>query len=489
MRIKHTAVFPLTLVILLFMSLLTYTSWVLTAVPVLAAHTPAKLVNKQLIVKETAVVSFTNTPAATPVIDGQVDAEYGAAIASDPSDPPQGTAPMDLGDLYITHDDDFVYFAFTIFENVGTTNWGKYLMYIDTTGDADGATSDAWGRKVTVNDPHKPEFSINTYLDDGSYGTEDIQLWSWNQGGGSWSNIGTIDAAALGTGITSTIEWQVARADLGDPDTIWVEVYSTGGGGTDNAQDTINNPADDWNAIDWNATAVLSVTTQYNFNQPILIDGQIDAGYGSPLASDPADAPQGNLPMDLLDLYVTDDANNYYFAYTINDDFSVTNWGKYIFYVDTTNDGNGATSDAWGRNVVVNDPHKPEFSINTYVDAQPYGTEDIQYYSWNGASWDGPTTIISAAMNTGATSTLEWAVSKASLGNPTDIWVEVYSTGGNGGDNAQDTINDPADDWNAIDWNATAVLLNSTQYPPAPPPSGEGCQSGAAQDGNIFWGD
>lgn len=198
----------------------------------------------------------------TPIVDGVVDAVYGAPEGIDPSDDPQGNAPMDLLDLYVCNDNDFWYFCYTIDANIVTTTWGKYLLYIDTTGDAAGATFDAWGRNVVVGDPtHRPEFSLNGWVDGGgAYGPSKTQLWSWN--GVSWTSAGTAADAALVGGVLSTIEWKIARTTLGNPATLWCEVYSTGGGGGDNAQDTINDPADDWNATNWITQAVLSNSTR-----------------------------------------------------------------------------------------------------------------------------------------------------------------------------------------------------------------------------------
>ena len=210
-----------------------------------------------------SVLPVQAAPDATPIVDGVVDAVYGAPLASDPAGDGNGNAAMDLLDLYMTDDVDYFYIAFTVNEDLSATNWGKYMFYVDTTNDANGATSDAWGRNVVVNDPHKPEFSLNTYVDSAPYGPEDIQFWTWNQGTTSWSQVGSVAEAALGTGATSTLEWKVAKSEFGNPDTIWVEVWSTGNGGGDNAQDTINDPADDWNATDWSTTAVLANSTAY----------------------------------------------------------------------------------------------------------------------------------------------------------------------------------------------------------------------------------
>lgn len=198
----------------------------------------------------------------TPIVDGTLDAVYNAAEASDPSDDPQGNAPMDLLNLYVCNDNDFWYFYFTIDENIATTNWGKYILYIDTTGDGAGATFDAWGRNVAVINPSGlPEFSLNGWVDGGGvYNASKTQFWGWT--GAAWSSLGTASDAALLAGTPSALEWKVSRTALGNPATIWCEVFSTGGGGGDNAQDTINDPADDWNATDWGTQAQLFNSTR-----------------------------------------------------------------------------------------------------------------------------------------------------------------------------------------------------------------------------------
>jgi hypothetical protein len=198
----------------------------------------------------------------TPTVDGVKDAIYGTAEAVDMSGPPQGNAVMDLGSLYVVNDANFWYFYFTVNANVVTTNWGKYLLYIDTNGTAaSGATSDAWGRNVAVLDPHKPEYSLNSWVDGGGgYSAAKTQFFVW--GGTSWSQSGGADAAALAVNAgVSGLEWKVARSRIGDPTQIWCEVYSTGGTSNDNAQDTINNPPDDWNATDWSTQAILACST------------------------------------------------------------------------------------------------------------------------------------------------------------------------------------------------------------------------------------
>ncbi len=222
-------------------------------------------------------------------------------------------------------------------------------------------------------------------------------------------------------------------------------------------------------AIGWVAAlalmTILGLTAGVKAGDPagIAVDGVIEATYGPPVASDPPGDGNGNPVMDLLDLYITEDADNFYFAFTINADVTAVNWGKYVLYLDTTGDATGAPDDAWTRNVIVQDPHKPEYGLYSWVDCT-YGPNCTQFWAWDG-SWGQFGTLDGAALSSnGITSTLEWRIARWRVGDPAEFWCEVWSTGGSSHDNAQDTINDPADDWNASDWSTQAVLLNSTHY-------------------------
>jgi hypothetical protein len=228
----------------------------------------------------------------------------------------------------------------------------------------------------------------------------------------------------------------------------------------------------------------------YGFGTPV-IDGSLDACYGAADATDQTGDGNGNAVMDLVQLYVCNDANYWYFYFTINANIDVTRWGKYVIYIDTTNDVNGATSDAWGRNVVVSNPHKPEFGLYTWVDNLPYDPTDTQVWAWGGASWSQTSTIDGVARGTGSTSALEWKIAKSKIGDPSEIWCEAWSTGGGTTDNAQDTANNPAEDWNATDWSTTAVLLCSTHVARATggdvtPPTVIGASSYAAPHNTVL---
>ena len=176
------------------------------------------------------------------------------------------------------------------------------------------------------------------------------------------------------------------------------------------------------------ASLAQAPTESVQFVTPI-VDGVIDAEYGAPIASDTVGDGNGNAVMDLLDFYAAEDEENVYLAFTINEDLAVTNWGKYVIYIDTTNDANGATTDAWGRNVLVNDPHKPEFGIYTWTDNQPY---DASATSFGHLPMTAGLTWVLFPKQPWHRNhfALEFRISKTALGNPSDLYMEVWATGG-----------------------------------------------------------
>ena len=53
------------------------------------------------------------------------------------------------------------------------------------------------------------------------------------------------------------------------------------------------------------------------------------------------------------------------------------------------------------------------------------------------------------------------------------IFLEAFSTGGNSFDTANDTVNNPSDDWvwDGVDWGAQASVSNSSAYTIVPEPA------------------
>ena len=130
--------------------------------------------------------------------------------------------------------------------NVGTTDWGKFMIGIATTK-TDGTTSgNGWGRPINLSAPSGKgmDFWTGAWVDGGGAS----QLYKYTSGTptGSWSNIGTSNQQ-IGTYATgkSLLTYTYSLATLGVTvgDTIYFDAYSSGGGGGDGAVDALANSA------------------------------------------------------------------------------------------------------------------------------------------------------------------------------------------------------------------------------------------------------
>ena len=130
--------------------------------------------------------------------------------------------------------------------NVGTTDWGKFMIGIATTK-TDGTTSgNGWNRPINLSAPSGKgmDFWTGAWVDGGGVS----QLYKYTSGTptGSWSNIGSSNQQ-IGTYATgkSLLTYTYSLATLGVTvgDTIYFDAYSSGGGGTDGAIDALANSA------------------------------------------------------------------------------------------------------------------------------------------------------------------------------------------------------------------------------------------------------
>ena len=132
--------------------------------------------------------------------------------------------------------------------DVGTTDWGKFMIGIATTK-TDGTTSvNGWNRPINLSAPSGKgmDFWTGAWVDGGGAS----QLYKYTSGipagSGSWSNIGSSNQQ-IGTYATgkSLLTYTYSLATLGVTvgDTIYFDAYSSGGGGGDGAIDALANSA------------------------------------------------------------------------------------------------------------------------------------------------------------------------------------------------------------------------------------------------------
>ncbi|MBE9506780.1 MAG: hypothetical protein IMY86_01915, partial [Chloroflexi bacterium] len=179
------------------------------------------------------------------IIDGVKEAAWGDPLASDPAGD-MSQPNLDLQGLYVVEDADNVYIGF----DTTASTWGMaYGIYLDTDQvNGSGATSDPWGRAVTAVSAHLPEHTLYVWhYDDG---LENVQLNHWDGSGWSYNSL-ISQGGEQGYGPADDwIEYRVPKAALGNPTSIALEVFTTGGDG--HAQDSVpSDPNVAYSDPDW----------------------------------------------------------------------------------------------------------------------------------------------------------------------------------------------------------------------------------------------
>jgi hypothetical protein len=130
--------------------------------------------------------------------------------------------------------------------NVGTTDWGKFMIGIATTKTNGTTSGNGWNRPINLSAPSGKgmDFWTGAWVDGG--GGSELYKYTSGTPTGSWSNIGSSNQQ-IGTYATgkSLLTYTYSLATLGVTvgDTIYFDAYSSGGGGGDGAVDALANSA------------------------------------------------------------------------------------------------------------------------------------------------------------------------------------------------------------------------------------------------------
>ena len=143
-------------------------------------------------------------------------------------------APADIISAEVSNDNNDLVFKLTLGGDISTNGWVNNMIAIST-GTSPSVSGNAWARPINFNSPNG---GMNYWVGSWNGGW---QLWNytgtaWNgpatPAGSSYSNVGTL--------LTYTIK----RADLGltstTDQTIYFDIYSSGGGGGDGAIDALS---------------------------------------------------------------------------------------------------------------------------------------------------------------------------------------------------------------------------------------------------------
>lgn len=160
--------------------------------------------------------------------------------------------------------------------------------------------------------------------------------------------------------------------------------------------------------------------------------GDIDAGIST-----------GGGTLDILGMEVTNNATDITFTLTLNGNISTTDWGNFMIGISTGSTTNVNTGNGWNRPIQLNSPiGGMDYWVGSWVNSGG----GAQLWNYNGTSWSGPSALAGYSFNAGATSTITYTLTLASLGLSIDdvFYFDAYSSGSGGGDSAVDALANPS---------------------------------------------
>lgn len=153
-----------------------------------------------------------------------------------------GGGTLDLVKMEVSNTNSDVMFKLTVNGNIGSTDWGKFMIGIANNKGYGTSSSDGWGRPITMSANGGMTNWIGSWADGGGGAENRSNQTSWGLTGASYN--GNFGGFSLSAGAQSTITFTVSIASLGMSigDTFSFDAYSSGGGNSDSAIDALANP-------------------------------------------------------------------------------------------------------------------------------------------------------------------------------------------------------------------------------------------------------
>jgi hypothetical protein len=153
-----------------------------------------------------------------------------------------GSGTLDLVKMEVSNTDSDVMFKLTVNGNIGSTDWGKFMIGIANNKGYGTSSSDGWGRPITMSANGGMTNWIGSWVDGGGGAENRSNQTSWGLTGATYN--GNFGGFSLSAGAQSTITYTVSIASLGMSigDTFSFDAYSSGGGDGDSAVDALANP-------------------------------------------------------------------------------------------------------------------------------------------------------------------------------------------------------------------------------------------------------
>ena len=141
-----------------------------------------------------------------------------------------GFTHLDIASVEVTSDLTTLYFKINLVGDIQATNWGKYMIAIDSAPGGD-PSGNGWGRPISM--PSGMDYWIGSWADQSP--TSFRELWAYT---GTWAQVSQ-DPVTLSQFATE-FSVPLAAVGLAAGGTFSFDVYSSGGGGGDGAVDALS---------------------------------------------------------------------------------------------------------------------------------------------------------------------------------------------------------------------------------------------------------
>lgn len=150
-----------------------------------------------------------------------------------------GGGILDIVSLEVNNDATNISFKFTLAGDVDATDWGKYMVILDTDPGGD-PVGNGWARPISMTSG--ADYWIGSWVDSGN----GAELYNYS---GVWSRTEATydpppfnDISISKSGNTVTITTLLANMGLSAGDIVLLDAFTSGGGGGDGAIDSLGNP-------------------------------------------------------------------------------------------------------------------------------------------------------------------------------------------------------------------------------------------------------
>lgn len=195
-----------------------------------------------------------------------------------------GGGILDITSVEVTNTATDLIFTIKLAGNPVATDWGKYMIAIQVTNGLAGDTAgNGWGRPISVGAGAGPVGGMNYWVGSWADSGNGAELRNYN---GAWalqSASYNPNPDAIGTTKTTnsvTVKFSYAGLGAVFGDTIYFDVYSSGGGGTDSAVDALSVPTQsisDW-GVAFASSSLLPYKLQVVTQIPHTVKFAVDMG-------------------------------------------------------------------------------------------------------------------------------------------------------------------------------------------------------------------